>query len=270
MDDLLLLLIGVVVGAVGTLVGVGGGFLLVPVLLFLYPEDSPNVIASTSLAIVFINSVSGSVAYARQRRIDYRSGILLALASIPGSIIGALLTSQIDRGSFTMIFAALLIAIAALLFLRPVARERAGAETKHRWRREIVDQAGHVYRYSFPLGPALALSAGIGLISSLLGIGGGFIQVPLFILLFNFPTYIATATSQFMLAIMSLSGSLTHVAAGDFADAARRTAILAPGVIVGSQFGAWLSRRMRPAAIARLLAVLMVLVALRMLFAQFV
>jgi uncharacterized membrane protein YfcA len=121
-----------------------------------------------------------------------------------------------------------------------------------------------------PLPLALPLSAAVGLFSSLLGIGGGFIQVPIFILLFNFPTYVATATSQFMLGVMSLSGTTTHLIAGDFADAARRTVVLAPGVIVGSQFGAWLSRRMRPAAIARLLAVMLALVAIRMLSDQFI
>jgi uncharacterized membrane protein YfcA len=270
MDDVLLLLVGVVVGAIGTLVGAGGGFLLVPVLLFLYPDDPPGVITSTSLAVVFINAVSGSVAYGLQGRIDYKVGIVLALATIPGAVGGALLTTAIARGPFTIIFGLVLLAIAILLFRRPAARERTSGDPAHGWRRTLVDRAGHVYLYSVPLPLALPLSAAVGLFSSLLGIGGGFIQVPLFILLFNFPTYVATATSQFMLAVMSLSGTTTHLLTGDFADAARRTLVLAPGVIVGSQFGAWLSRRMRPAAIARLLAVMLALVALRMLSDQFI
>lgn len=270
MNEVLLLLVGVVVGAVGTLVGAGGGFLLVPVLLFLYPDDPPDVITSTSLAVVFVNAVSGSVAYGMQRRIDYRVGIVLALATVPGAIIGALLTTKIDRGVFTVIFGLVLLAIAALLFRRPVARQRSGGDLLHGWRRTLVDRSGQVYLYAVPLRLALPLSLGIGFFSSLLGIGGGFIQVPLFILLFNFPTYVATATSQFMLAVMSLSGTTTHLLAGDFADAAQRTAVLAPGVIVGSQFGAWLSRRMRPAAIARLLAVLLAATATRMLLSRFI
>jgi len=268
MDDVILLAAGLVVGAVGTLVGAGGGFLLVPVLLFLYPHDPPNVITSTGLAVVFVNSVSGSVAYAYQRRIDYRSGTVLALATVPGSVVGALLTHQIPRGPFTLIFSGVLVGMALLLFRRPVARERPSGDVSSARRRVLVDRSGQIYVYSLPLGRAVPISAAIGLLSSLLGIGGGFIQVPVFILVFGFPTYVATATSQFMLAVMSLSGTLTHVAAGDVGDAARRAAILAPGVIVGAQFGAWLSRRMRPAAIARLLAVLMVLVAARMLLGQ--
>jgi uncharacterized membrane protein YfcA len=268
MDDLLLLLVGVVVGTIGTLVGAGGGFLLVPVLLFLYPDDPPGVITSTSLAIVFINSVSGSIAYGLQRRIDYKVGIVLALAAVPGAVAGALLATNINRGPFTIVFGLALLAVALLLFRRPTARERSGDDTARGWRRTLEDRAGHIYHYAVPLPLALPLSAAVGLFSSLLGIGGGFIQVPMFILLFSFPTYIATATSQFMLAIMSLSGTATHLFAGDFADAARRTIVLAPGVIIGSQFGAWLSRRMRPAAISRLLAVLLAIVAVRMLTDQ--
>lgn len=269
MDNLLLLLVGVVVGTVGTLVGAGGGFLLVPVLLLLYPDDPPGVITSTSLAIVFINAVSGSIAYGAQKRIDYKVGLVLATVAVPGAIIGALLATKINRGPFSIVFGLTLLAVAVLLFRRPVARERSGDDPARGWQRTLTDRTGHVYHYSLPLGLALPLAAAVGLFSSLLGIGGGFIQVPMFILLFHFPTYIATATSQFMLAIIAFSGTTTHLFAGDFADAGRRALFLAPGVIAGSQFGAWLSHRMHPAAISRLLAVLLAIVAVRMLAGQF-
>ena len=269
MADVILLLVGLFVATVGTLVGAGGGFLLVPVLLFLYPDDPPDAITSTSLAVVFINAISGAFAYAYQRRIDYRNGVVLALATVPGSILGALLTNRIDRGPFTVVFSAVLLVVAGLLFRRPVPRERSGSlDPASPRRRVLVDRAGQVYIYSLPLRRAFIICLGIGFLSSLLGIGGGIIQVPLFILVFHFPTYVATATSQFMLAVMSFSGTATHLFAGDFADAARRTAILAPGVIIGSQCGAMLSRRMRPSAIARLLAVMMTLAAGRLLVAQ--
>jgi uncharacterized membrane protein YfcA len=268
MADLILLAVGLVVGAVGTLVGAGGGFLLVPVLLFLYPDDPPGVVTATSLAVVFVNSVSGSVAYAYQRRIDYRSGLILAVATVPGSVAGALLTHRMPRGLFTLGFSAVLVAIAVLLVRRPAARERTGGDPTAGQRRVLVDRLGQIYVYSLPLARAIPISAGIGLLSSLLGIGGGFIQVPVFILVFGFPTYIATATSQFMLAVMSFSGTLTHALTGEVGEAGRRTLILAPGVIIGAQFGAWLSRRMRPAAIARLLAVLLILVAVRTVVGQ--
>jgi uncharacterized membrane protein YfcA len=271
-NDVILFTVGLVVGAIGTLVGAGGGFLLVPVLLFLYPDEPPQAVTSISLAVVLINAISGTVAYAAQGRIDYQSGIVLAVATIPGAVIGALLTTQIDRALFTVIFSLILIGVAALLFIRPAPQQRP-VEIKPApgmTHRVLVDRGGRRYEYSFSMRRAFLICLGIGFLSSLLGIGGGIIQVPVFILVLGFPTYIATATSQLMLVVMSLAGTITHVFAGDFADTARRTAALAPGVIVGSQFGAWLSRRMQPRLIARILAVLMTLAALRLISAQFI
>jgi uncharacterized protein len=267
MLDLLLVAIGFLVGGIGTLVGAGGGFLLVPIMLFLYPDEAPATITSTSLAIVLINSVSGSFAYIRQGRIDVRTGLPLALATMPGSVIGVLLAGRIDRAPFTIIFSVVLLAVAGLLFARPTARPRATElDPTQPGTRVLVDRSGQRYVYRFPMRLALPFSIGIGVVSSLLGIGGGFILVPAFILWFGIPTLIATATSQFMLAVMSLSGTATHIALGDFQDAVRRTVILAPGVIAGSQAGAWLSRRIRPVTIARILAVMMTLAAIRLIW----
>ena len=78
-----LLPLGFMVGTFGTLIGAGGGFILVPVLLLLYPDKSPETITSISLAVVFFNTLSGSFAYARMKRIDYKSGIIFAIATIP-------------------------------------------------------------------------------------------------------------------------------------------------------------------------------------------
>ena len=83
-----LIVIGFTVGAIGTLIGAGGGFLLVPILLLLNPKTPPDVVTGISLAVVFFNAASGSVAYARMRRINYRAGIIFALAAVPGAVIG--------------------------------------------------------------------------------------------------------------------------------------------------------------------------------------
>ena len=75
-------------------------FVLVPMLILLYPQESPEVITSISLAVVFFNALSGSLAYMRLKRVDYRSGLLFAAATIPGAILGALTTSFIPRPLF--------------------------------------------------------------------------------------------------------------------------------------------------------------------------
>ncbi len=97
--------VGLAVGTLGTLVGAGGGFLLGPVLLLAYPHDSPETIASISLAVVFLNALSGTFAYARMKRVDYRSGFLLSAATIPGAILGAVTTAFVPRRTFDLLFA---------------------------------------------------------------------------------------------------------------------------------------------------------------------
>src|SRR6476469_3598159 len=118
MPPILLVPIGFAVGAYGTLIGAGGGFILVPILLFLYPNERPATITAISLAVVFFNALSGSVAYARQRRIDYRTGLIFAAATAPGAIFGALAANVIPRRLFDIIFGAVLVTVAGFILLR--------------------------------------------------------------------------------------------------------------------------------------------------------
>lgn len=94
--------LGLAVGAFGTLIGAGGGFILVPILLLMYPDKSPETITSISLAVVFFNALSGSIAYSKMKRIDYKSGLIFATATIPGSVLGALTVSHIPRHLFNL------------------------------------------------------------------------------------------------------------------------------------------------------------------------
>ena len=95
-----LVLLGIAVGTYGTMIGAGGGFVLVPLLLILYPGKPPEAITSISLAVVFLNAASGTVAYVRQRRIDFLAANCFAVATIPGAIAGALVTSYLPRRLF--------------------------------------------------------------------------------------------------------------------------------------------------------------------------
>jgi uncharacterized protein len=259
--------LGLVLGALGTLIGAGGGFVLMPVLLLLYPQDSPDTITSISLAVVFFNALSGSWAYARMRRIDYRSGALFALATVPGAIAGALTTDYISRRAFNIVFGVLMTAAAAYLVRGRVA-VAAGpvAGTRGHTAREVVEKDGTVHRFSYDLRIGMGLSLLVGYVSSFLGIGGGIIHVPALVYLLGFPVHIATATSHFILAIMAFTGTAVHIAAGSFAHGGiRRTALLGLGVLFGAQVGAWLSSRVHGVWIIRGLAVALGLVGLRIL-----
>jgi len=259
-----LLPIGAVIGAFGTLIGAGGGFLLVPLLLLMYPNENPELITSISLAVVFFNALSGSIAYARMGRIDYKSGLILASATVPGAILGAITTTLISRQAFNLIFGIALIAVSLFLFLRPRQHiSPAGGVIRLSLHRRVVEADGTVHEFTYNPVVGIGLSLFVGYFSSLLGIGGGIIHVPVLTYLLNFPVHIATATSQFALAIMALTGTSVHVVNGVFAHGVRRALVLSLGVLVGAQVGARLSNRVGGALIIRGLALAMGLVGIR-------
>ena len=273
-----LLPVGLLIGAFGTLIGAGGGFILVPILLLVYPNEKTELITAISLAVVFFNAVSGSLAYARMKRVDYKSGAIFALATIPGAILGALSTAYVPRGVFDLIFGILMIV--ASIYLWASHREETAVTSRHDghaalnarssfWtERDLVDADGVRCRYAFNPTVGIVLSVFVGFVSSLLGVGGGFIHVPALVRLLNFPVHIATATSHFVLAIMALTGTLVHVAQGVFVHGVRRTVLLGIGVVVGAQFGAVLSNRVGGKLIIRGLAVALAFVGLRLILSE--
>lgn len=269
---LLLMAIGFGTGAYGTLIGAGGGFVLMPVLLLMYPQESPERLTSISLAVVFFNALSGSEAYARMKRIDYRSGFLFALATIPGAVIGALHTASVHREAFNVIFGVLLLAAALFLFFRPrlkVVSPEKGNHSVHVLERHLVEADGVQYDYRFNPWIGLVLSFFVGYLSSFLGIGGGIIHVPGLVYFLHFPVHVATATSHFILAVMALAGTIVHIITGTFSHGVHRTVALAIGVLLGAQLGARLSNRIQGNWIIRSLGVALGLVGIRILMLVF-
>jgi uncharacterized protein len=262
--DLALIVLGFGTGAYGTLIGAGGGFVLLPVLLLLYPHDNPEILTSISLAVVFFNALSGTEAYAMMRRVDYKSGLLFSAATIPGAILGALTTALIPRRLFDGIFGVLLMAACVYLLLQRKPEERPGK--RHMGlsiSRHLVESDGTEHRYTFNPAVGLGLSLLVGFVSSLLGIGGGIVHVPALVYLLNFPVHVATATSHFILANMALTGTLTHIFTGTFSHGVHRTIFLAIGVMIGAQLGARLSNRIQGPWIVRGLALALGVVGVR-------
>ena len=269
---ILLVLLGFGVGTFGTLVGAGGGFILMPVFFLIYPERSAEELTAISLAVVFLNALSGTIAYARKGRVDYRSGLIFVAASVPGAILGALTTGFLSRKVFDPIFAVLLMVVGIYLFLRPERGKKGGHDAPGTHStypvRTLTEKDGTTHTLSFSMRLGVGISAVVGYVSSFLGIGGGIIHVPAMVQLLNFPVHIATATSHFILAFMTLIATLVHLWNGSLKSGLQEVLFLGPGVVLGAQVGAKLSARVKGNSIVRGLALALVLVALRLLFGR--
>jgi uncharacterized membrane protein YfcA len=265
-----LILTGFIIGMFGTLIGAGGGFILVPILILSYPELSPETITAISIAIVAANAISGSFAYARSGRIDYKAGLIFALFTIPGSILGVLTTQFIARNIFNTLFGILLIVLSVYLLFRqnkPMAQIVADASQK-RWKHHsLTDQKGQFYSYTYNQTRGIIISILVGYISPVLGIGGGIIHVPALVQWLQFPVFVATATSHFILAIMATVSVIVHAIKGSYNDPKILHMVigLIIGVIPGAQIGAWLSHKLKSKTIISVLAVCLGLVGIRIL-----
>lgn len=190
---LILVIIGFGSGIIGSLIGVGGGIVMTPVLT--YMGFSPAVIASSSLIAVFATSISSTLTYIRRKYINYRLGLQLALPAIPGSIIGGFLSNFISLEHFKIYFAVLLTSVGLyILFKNKIINKTLGRTPKP------------LYYFIIIFG-----TFGAGLISSFFGIGGGIIFVPILVIIYKLKMINASPTAQFTLLISTITGLLTHI-----------------------------------------------------------
>jgi uncharacterized membrane protein YfcA len=270
--------VGFFIGVYGTIIGAGGGFILVPILVFLYPQDGPSMITAASLAIICVNAASGTIAYARMKRISYKTGVLFAAASIPGAFLGSYFTRFIPKKIFGVLFGGLLMAVAIFLSVTKGIRRHGESTavahgrpvpTRGNVMDTVVDREGRAHPVSFNLALGMGLSMLIGFLATLVGIGGGLIHVPVLTYIFNFPLHIATATSHFVLVFTALAGVAEHLLDHTWPTHLLRDAWLAVGVVGGAQLGAFLSRKISAPWIVLGLAIALGLVGVRLVLTAF-
>ncbi|MCC6808188.1 MAG: sulfite exporter TauE/SafE family protein [Deltaproteobacteria bacterium] len=240
---------GVFVGTIGTLIGAGGGFLLVPLLVLAMPDASPSAITAISLSAVSANAWSGSIAYARKGRVSYRHALIFGLCSVPGVVLGVRATWHLDRHTFLSLFVAPLVVLAIFVLVRG---ERGGDGPAPPTDTRAVYLKGGV------------LSALIAVVATILGIGGGLLHVPMFVYVLGFAPHMATATSHATLALTATLAAALHYFAGDLVGEYGRVLAIAGGMIAGAQLGARLSPRVQGPWIMRVLGVALLFVALRL------
>lgn len=268
MYSIIFLLIGLAVGFFGALVGLGGGFLFVPIFLLIF--HVPHEIAvGTSLCVLFFTALSGTIVNIRQRVIDYAAGWPFALATIPGAFAGGYVLQSIPAREFRLIFGFVLGALGLWTLWRQWKGKRAPlASLSARWKgnveRRIETRDGRVYTYRTHHWGGMIFALFVGFAGNLLGMGGGIIQIPAMIGFFGFPPHVAAATSLFVVLFTSAFGAVMHVIGGSVL---WKTALLgAAGAIVGAQAGARLSPRIHSNVLVQLIAGAMIFVGLRLLW----
>ncbi|MCK9407748.1 MAG: sulfite exporter TauE/SafE family protein [Bacteriovoracaceae bacterium] len=250
-DALLLTVVGIIVGIFGTVVGVGGGFIVVPFLSLVY-NLSPQLAVGTSMCIVAFNSISGAVSYARQGRVDYRTGIIFSIAMFPGAFLGAYILQSISRQSFDIGFAIMLLVIAAYSLVKETGRSK----------KALVKPVEFV-RPQFNMLLGMTISFGVGFYASIAGVGGGLIHVPAMIYLFHYHVYYAIPTSIFILSISSTFAVASHAMVG--AIAWTFVPFLGFGAILGAQIGGKYSTKIKSEWLIRALVIMIVIGAVRLI-----
>ena len=239
-------LLGSVVGAFGTLVGIGGGLILVPVFLWVFGYPAQQTIG-TSLFIVLLNAVSGTWAYIQQKKVFFHAAIRFGVATIPGAFLGSYIATYFTGATFSLTFGIFLVLMALVMYFKS-----SKEQTVHPF-------DSRTFRYNSLLG--IVSSLGVGFISSILGVGGGIIHVPMMIYLLGFPTHVATATSTCVLALSSFVGVISHFILGHVLWVPGF--FIGIGAVFGAQIGAKIASKTKPRAIITLLSVVVFLMGIK-------
>lgn len=251
MADAFYLPLGFVVGMIGTIIGAGGGFLLSPFFLFLFPTASASWITAMSLAAVAANSTSGSMGYIYRKTVHWPSVILFSACAIPGVLLGVYLTKVFSRSFYNITFGFFLIALAIFFHLKTKSSSKENSTIL--WNRKNKLIGGFI-------------SIFVGVISSLLGIGGGIVHVPLLHQLLSYPIHLAAGTSHTILAVTSVVAVADHWVAGDYSPLPAFLLPLSIGLILGAQLGSYLANKVPAPIIRKVLCVALLLVGIRLTF----
>ena len=258
LEIIIFLVFGIGVGTFGTLVGIGGGLICVPIFILfmsdggIYPYfKTAAQITGTSLVIVMANAVSGTIAYIRQKRVFYKAAVPFALATLPGAILGSKIVDDFSGSQLDLYFGLFLLLMASLM----------GWNATHK-RRSDTTEIGPDFQ--FPMWLGVAASFVVGFLSSIFGIGGGVVHVPLMIYLLDFPVHVATATSHFVLACSSIFGVISHFLLNHIVWIP--AICISIGAAIGAQIGAKISQKTQSKVILILLACAMFALGLRLIF----
>jgi len=263
---LLLLVVGLVVSVPSSMVGLGGGFLMVPALIVLFQLPAQNAVA-ISLVAMCGTAFSATFVYVKQRRVDFLLGLLYDLLDLPGVVLGAYLTTLVSSNILAATAGLFILFISTLLFVRgggvSVFAERTARPRGVGWKRRRVDSSGRLFEYEVR-SPSLALLSSFagGLVTGLCGLGGGITDASTMILL-GVPPHIAAASSEFAMALTNGAGAVMHGLLNNILIEYALPILV--GTVVGAQVGSSLARHINEKIIRRLLSAVAFIAGFRVL-----
>ena len=277
-----LLAMGAAVGFLSGMFGVGGGFLITPLLIFY--NIPPAIAVATGANQVVASSFSGALSHVKKGTLDFKLGTVLLAGGIVGATVGIYVFSllrqlgQLDL-FISLLYVVLLGTVGGLMLVesvRAIRRTRDGAAPtlkkpgQHNWIHRLpLKMRFRTSKLFVSVIPVLGLGAGIGFLSSIMGVGGGFIMVPALIYLLKVPTNVVIGTSLFQIIFVAAYTTIIHATANQTVDVVLAFMLMVGGV-AGAQYGAKVGQRLRGEQLRALLALLVLAVALRLGFDLFV
>ena len=259
MWELILPFLGFLIAFVAVMIGVGGGVFVVPLLTLAYGFIPAHAVG-TSLLVIIFGGFSATIGYSRHKLVFFKTGLLLAIATVPGSIVGAYLTSVLSGAVLGLVFGAFLIAVAIRMILsnnllRP--KKPGAADSKVIW--SEPDVLANRRRFL----AAFGLCFFGGLVSALLGIGGGLVFVPILSLVLLLPIHVVVATSMFTMVFTSFAGVVQHWTLGNVN--LEYGLLIAVGAVVGAQVGSWVCKRVSGEKLQVIFALALILLSIQMI-----
>lgn len=272
---LVLLAMGAAVGFLSGMFGVGGGFLITPLLIFY--NIPPAIAVATGANQVIGASISGAIAHFKRGTLDMKLGTVLFLGGMVGSSFGAYVFALLRRiGQLdlfvSLLYVVLLGVVGGMMLvesLRALRRARGGTVTlrkpgQHNWIHRLpLKMRFRTSKLFVSVIPVLGLGAAIGFLAAIMGVGGGFIMVPALIYLLKVPTNVVIGTSLFQIIFVSGYTTVVHATANQSVDVVLAFLLMAGGV-AGAQYGAKAGQRLRSEQLRALLALLVLAVAIRL------
>ena len=266
--------IGLAVGLLSGLFGVGGGFLMTPLLIFI---DIPSSVAvATSANQTMGTSVSGLIAHWRRGNVDLRMGVVLTAGGLAGCALGVQAFALVRQlGQLDLVVAVFYVVVLGIVGGLMVAESvRAILRRRRQLRRRLHE---HFWMHGLPLKvrfrqsrlyisviPPALIGFGIGLLSAMMGVGGGFVLVPAMIYLIGMPTGVVIGTSLFQVVFVTAAVTVLQAVSTQSVDIVL-SLLLMVGAVAGAQFGAALGSRLRGEETRGLLGLLVLAVAVELL-----